>query len=362
MVNHNILLNVKQAGPLDTGIEVTQGDYGQVQFLMRVKDDDAFITNATEAKMVFNIPSGYIVEGDASISAGTYTYVFKGNELQSAGKIATVLTLTLPGGRVSSCGFTFNCRYNPLFDRGIDAGPYLSELENIKQQAQAQVDYLNALIQQLQGDLGETVLTRADLVNNALATTPGIAALDAVMGKTLSDKDANLQQQITQLNSNFGTSNGKLVVYGSDSVNGDRCAISAQSKSDNKNLLLNYQENTDILSFDYYNGSTWKGRTKLLTNSDLYVINVPYTSANTESNIDNFYNNFSASLPEYTWYRGTVSHGVIHSILGGGTWYLEGYKTTAYYEWQCIRSYSETGIRMFARSKYDGTWKPWVVK
>lgn len=223
MVNHNILLNVKQAGPLDTGIEVTQGDYGQVQFLMRVKDDDAFITNATEAKMAFNIPSGYIVEGDASISAGTYTYVFKGNELQSAGKIAAVLTLTLPGGRVSSCGFTFNCRYNPLFDRGIDAGPYLSELENIKQQAQAQVDYLNALIQQLQGDLGETVLTRADLVNNALATTPGIAALDAVMGKTLSDKDADLQQQITQVNSNLNgatlTSNGSVDAVQNEYIN-----------------------------------------------------------------------------------------------------------------------------------------------
>lgn len=35
-----------------------------------------------------------------------------------------------------------------------------------------------------------------DLVNNALATEAGVAALDAVMGKTLQD-------QITQLNSNF---------------------------------------------------------------------------------------------------------------------------------------------------------------
>ena len=238
MVTYNVELNIKQDGVVDTGIEVTQGDFGEVQLLIRVKDDDSYIMNAVGAEVVFNLPNGYIVTGNATISAGTYTYVFKGNELQSAGKIVAVLTLTFSDGRVSSCSFIFNCRYNSLYDRRIPAGVYITELEAIKEQAQTQVNYLNALIDALQGSLGGTALTRSDLsvakdetiagihaadavaikeiydkfqsylpmtslVNNALATVPGVAALDAAMGKTLQD-------QITQQNSNLSTKFGYI--------------------------------------------------------------------------------------------------------------------------------------------------------
>lgn len=231
MVSYNVELNIKQDGAVDTGIKVTQGDFGEVQLLIRVKDDDSYIMDAVGAEIVFNLPNGYIVTGNATISAGTYTYVFKGNELQSAGKIAAVLTLSFSDGRVSSCGFIFNCRYNPLYDRRIPAGSYITELEAIKEQAQAQVNYLNALIDAVQRSFEGTALTRNDLsvakdetiagihaadavtikeiydkfqgylpmtslINNALATVPGVAALDATMGKTLQD-------QITLLNSNL---------------------------------------------------------------------------------------------------------------------------------------------------------------
>lgn len=231
MVSYNVELNIKQDGAVDTGIEVTQGDSGKVQLLIRVKDDDSYIMDAVGAEVVFNLPNGYVVTGNATISAGTYTYVFEGNELQSAGKIAAILTLSFLDGRVSSCGFIFNCRYNPLYDRRIPAGSYITELEAIKEQAQAQVNYLNALIDAVQRSFEGTALTRNDLsvakdetiagihaadavaikeihdkfqgylpmtslVNNAFATVPGVAALDAVMGKTLQD-------QITQQNSNL---------------------------------------------------------------------------------------------------------------------------------------------------------------
>ena len=136
MVTHNITLNVKQQGPIDTGIEVTQGDYGQVRLVMRVKDDDSYITNATGAEIVFSIPNGYFVVGNVTVSSGTYTYIFAGNELQCPGKIAATLTLKFADGRVSSCTFTFECRYNPAYDRRIQAGPYVAELEKLKQQAQ----------------------------------------------------------------------------------------------------------------------------------------------------------------------------------------------------------------------------------
>ena len=238
MVSYNVELNIKQDGAIDTGIELTQGDFGEVQLLIRVKDDDSYIMDAVGAEVVFNLPNGYIVTGNATISAGTYAYVFNGNELQSAGKIVSVLTLTFSDGRVSSCSFVFNCRYNSLYDRRIPAGSYIAELEKIKEQAQAQVNYLNALIDALQGSFGGTALTRSDLsvakdetiagihaadavaikeiydkfqsylpmtslVNNELATVPGVAALDAAMGKALQD-------QITQQNNNLQTTNNNI--------------------------------------------------------------------------------------------------------------------------------------------------------
>lgn len=37
MVNYDIDLNTKYSDPIDTGIYLTQGDYGQIQFTLRVK-------------------------------------------------------------------------------------------------------------------------------------------------------------------------------------------------------------------------------------------------------------------------------------------------------------------------------------
>lgn len=215
MVTHNITLNVKQQGPIDTGIEVTQGDYGQVRLVMRVKDDDSYITNATGAEIVFSIPNGYFVVGNVTVSSGTYTYIFAGNELQCPGKIAATLTLKFADGRVSSCTFTFECRYNPAYDRRIQAGPYVAELEKLKQQAQEQVEYLETLIEQLQGDFDATVLTRADLVNNGLAANAGIAALDAVQANpnikdTLAYKIDRLNSNLDELNNGLGEASSDL--------------------------------------------------------------------------------------------------------------------------------------------------------
>ena len=55
------------------------------------------------------------------------------------------------------------------------------------------------------------------LVNNALATEAGVAALDAVMGKTLQEQITNNKNDITELNSNFGLSNVQNVLFFSSS-------------------------------------------------------------------------------------------------------------------------------------------------
>ena len=196
MISYNIELNIKQPGAVDTGIELTQGDYGNVEFLMRVKEDDAYIMNASSAEVVFNLPNGYIVNGPVSINSGTYSYTIRGNELQSAGKISAVLTLTYVNGRTSSCGFIFNCRYNPLYDRGIKAGPYITQLEAIMIQAQEQVNYLDALIKSIQGSVGGVVLTRNDVTNQIINDANKVASMAALY---------SVDQKVEyQLNSDLG--------------------------------------------------------------------------------------------------------------------------------------------------------------
>ena len=151
---------------------------------------------AVKASLFFKLSNGMVIQGAPRINVGTYEYIFQGSELQSPGKVAAVITLEYNEGRVSSCGFTFNCRAHPLFGKGFEAGPYIADLEKIVQQAQEQVDYLNELIEMMHEALNETVLTRADLVNNGETTQAGFKALDAAMGKTIMD-------QITQLNGNL---------------------------------------------------------------------------------------------------------------------------------------------------------------
>ena len=188
MNTYYVELNFSGNVNLETGIAVSQGDYGNTQFSIATKKDGSFIADAISAEIIFNLTNGYIVTGDLEGSGGLYTYTFKGNELQSPGKTTCMVTLHFKDGRTSSEAFVFDVRYNPLYDRKIDAGPYLTELEKIKNQAQGYVDYLEILIEQLKKDVGETALTKADLQNDLLQSTPGLKALDAALGSILLTK------------------------------------------------------------------------------------------------------------------------------------------------------------------------------
>lgn len=251
MISYNIELNIKQPGAVDTGIELTQGDYGNVEFLMRVKEDDAYIMNASSAEVVFNLPNGYIVNGPVSINSGTYSYTIRGNELQSAGKISAVLTLTYVNGRTSSCGFIFNCRYNPLYDRGIKAGPYITQLEAIMIQAQEQVNYLDALIKSIQGSVGGVVLTRNDVTNQIINDANKVASMAALY---------SVDQKVDQVNSDFLTKKFELAnrvpiasgvrvaisVPFTIPTGYDVVSISAYSGSQNVDTSLAYYSSTEV--------------------------------------------------------------------------------------------------------------------
>ena len=198
-MTQSVILNLKDPTTLETGIAFTQGDYGEEAVLqILTKDDDTYITDALSASISFTRSDGYIVTGELTGGGGIYQYQFKGNELQSAGKAVAVVTLEFEGGRVSTGSFAFNVRYNPMFDRGIDAGPYIWELEKIVASAKSYVEYLETLIEQLKPGIGSTALTKADLVNGFDQVEAGIKALDAAAGKRLWDKfgDYILKNQI----------------------------------------------------------------------------------------------------------------------------------------------------------------------
>ena len=188
MNTYYVELNFSGKQTIETGIAVSQGDYGQVQFSIAAKKDGEFITGALSAEIVFNLKNGYIVNGDLSGTNGLYTYTFQGNELQAAGRTVATVILHYADGRTSSESFAFTVRYNPLYDRGIDAGPYITQLERIQKQAQGYVDYLEILIDQLKADVGETALTKADLQNDFTQSQSGIKALDAALGPQILQK------------------------------------------------------------------------------------------------------------------------------------------------------------------------------
>ena len=201
MNTYYIELDFVRAEIKETGIAISQGDYGRVKFSIAVKKDGEIITDAASADISFQLTNGYIVQGVLSGAAGLYDYIFQGNELQAPGKTIATVTLNYTDGRTSSEAFSFDVRYNPLYGRFINAGPYITDLENIKSQAQAYVEYLEKLIEQIKQEMGQTALTKESLANNFDVTEEGVKALDAAAGRTLDlkkvDRTAIVQAEST---------------------------------------------------------------------------------------------------------------------------------------------------------------------
>lgn len=181
----NVVLNLKSPQAIKTDIAFTQGDYGEAKLSIMVKDNDVYVSGDEGANIAFLRADSNIVTGNLIGANGLYTYTFEGNELECAGNVVATVTINYPNGRVSAAAFCFNVRYNPAYDKKIPAGPYIVELEKIKEQAQSYVDYLQELIGMLQPDIGSTALTKADLINGFDQTAAGLKALDAAAGKTL---------------------------------------------------------------------------------------------------------------------------------------------------------------------------------
>lgn len=197
-MNYDVVLNANDNTALETQYAFTQGDYGQTQFSIRVKADGQYVTDASRAYIVFTLSNGMIVTGaDMPKSVATYTYVFQGNELQSPGKIVADVKLVYPSGQISSNKFTFTCRPDPLADKNIPAGPYITALQKIVDEGQEKIDYLQALIDTLQEGVGETAVTRNDLQNNRDPVDAGLKAIDANMAQNLFFKSEVINNNTT---------------------------------------------------------------------------------------------------------------------------------------------------------------------
>ena len=183
-MEYNLFLNFKRSEILQTDIVFSQGDYGKAMLRLSCRDDDAPITGAQSATISFSTPNGYLVTGELVGGDGEYSYTFKGNELQAPGRITAMVSLKWADGRLSSCLFSFKCR---AIQGGasVDSGNYLTEVDQVVQEAKAKIAELQKLIEQLKPGISSTALTKADLQNDLTQSQPGLKALDALQGTEL---------------------------------------------------------------------------------------------------------------------------------------------------------------------------------
>lgn len=253
----SVVINIKNTDVLKTGIVFSQGDKGtEAELQIFVKDDEAYVLNAEKAEISFKRADGHVVIGELTGSDGVYSYHFSGNELQSAGEAVATVTLTFSDGRISSGAFSFQVRYNPMFDKSIEAGPYIWQLEKIVENAKTYTEYLKNLIAQLKPEVGSTALTKADLLNDFSQTAAGLKAMDAAAGKRIWD---NFEKYIPSgkiVNNLLATQAGNVLDATQGKVLGDKVAKVEQSitelNSDRlKNINVSNQLQTPKDVFKY---------------------------------------------------------------------------------------------------------------
>ena len=244
----SVVINIKNTDVLKTGIAFSQGDKGaEAELQIFVKDDEAYVLNAEKAEISFKRADGHVVIGELTGSDGVYSYHFSGNELQSAGDAVATVTLTFSDGRISSGAFSFQVRYNPMFDKSIEAGPYIWQLEKIVENAKTYTEYLENLIAQLKPEVGSTVLTKADLLNDFSQTAAGLKAMDAAVGKRIWDNFGNYIPSEKIVNNLLATQAGNVLDATQGKVLGDKVAKMEQSITElNSDLdILNYTGTTN---------------------------------------------------------------------------------------------------------------------
>jgi len=106
-----------------------------------------------------------------------------------------------------------------------------------------------------------------------------------------------------------------------------------------------------------------KDASEYAENIALYEHTIPSYEGKTEEEVNNIYNTIQQDKPNGLWYQAYVTHSVSHSVLGGGVFYLEGFRTNSKFGIQRITVYtSGGGTKCFSRSYANGVWYDWTLQ
>ncbi|HCL01142.1 MAG TPA: hypothetical protein DHW61_01795, partial [Lachnoclostridium phytofermentans] len=79
----------------------------------------------------------------------------------------------------------------------------------------------------------------------------------------------------------------------------------------------------------------------------------------TESEANAFFDTCSNIYPDHTHYKLAIGLSFAHSILGQGSFFLEGYKTNNTWGWQKVTTNDSVSSRSLSRSINNGMWNKW---
>ena len=116
--------------------------------------------------------------------------------------------------------------------------------------------------------------------------------------------------------------------------------------------------------FNVWSGVIWSGWNIFATTANL-ANHIPnfYTGTTTEE-LDTIFNDLHANALPESVYEAIVKVSFSGYVLGGGTYYLRGYRSTSGdYGWQKAIIYGDgTPPREYKRSMYGGTWEVWHLE
>lgn len=207
MVNYDIELNTKYSDPIDTGIYLTQGDYGQIQFTLRVKNDGAYVTDAVSATINIRLENRIPVVGNLLKSGNGYVYRLRGNEVSIPGKAVADVKFSYSDGRTSSCRFLYYVREDTINESSIEAGGYIGKLEELEAAAEELVDKFTGyedIYEKTEKAKNDAIAATQDTINatNAANNASNLAQVKAIDADAAAVKanEAKLETQVVTEN------------------------------------------------------------------------------------------------------------------------------------------------------------------
>lgn len=126
--DYNVSVSMNQAAVVKTGLVMKQGDFG---FNLKITVLD-FDTSNTTPQIVFRKPMGAVESTTLTKAGNVYTYVMKGTELDTPGKVICDLKLkNSTTQRISSASFCFECVADTLDGLAERANSYSDTIEQI---------------------------------------------------------------------------------------------------------------------------------------------------------------------------------------------------------------------------------------